>query len=511
MSCRETLLSSLSQRQSLRDILKIGAADSRLVEVRAMLLASGISRAHGALQESLASATYMTRLIQPCNDVGITIDAAVNLEAANALWELGEMSSSIGMLHQLSDLGSDLKSQTVKVSKSELLAKLGYQVSTARLETPDRIIANYLQPALAELGKSGQEKIAGRVYHEFAAFCDQQLQDPAGIEELERLRKLREERQSEVSELSRISRTEPKKRNVSKALGEAKQWYQIDNSEFTRLSESRAGFLRQSLENYLLTLAVSENHDKDALRFSALWFEHSDAPIANQAVHGKLDKVPTRKFAPLMNQLTSRLLDRDEPFQKLLAQLVLRACRDHPYHGMYQICAGTKYTGSTNQDETALARLRATKNLAAELKKTGGSGVLYSAIEQTSKAYCSLADDDGSRRRGERYKASQRIAISQSPQGSQFLAMLLRSHIPPPTMHIDIAVDCNYSDLPIIAKVEPNMEIASGISAPKVVTVLASNGRKYKQLVSRLPFRTSISMLTLYRSRVAMMISVRTQ
>lgn len=82
-----------------------------------------MSRRHGALQNALATATYLTQLIKPCEDAGINIAAAVKLESANVLWAQGEMAASIRMLQELHQ-SFDAKSQLIHVGKSELLAKL---------------------------------------------------------------------------------------------------------------------------------------------------------------------------------------------------------------------------------------------------------------------------------------------------------------------------------------------------------------------------------------------------
>jgi ataxia telangiectasia mutated family protein len=136
-------------------MIDVGALDTRLVEVQSALLASTINRAHNALQESLSLATSMIGLIGPCLEVGVNSEVAIHLEAANALWDQGEMASSIGMLQAL-DNPPLLKNQTIPVGRSNLLSKIGHRVSVARLEKADRIIEKYLKPALRELkGKTG--------------------------------------------------------------------------------------------------------------------------------------------------------------------------------------------------------------------------------------------------------------------------------------------------------------------------------------------------------------------
>jgi serine-protein kinase ATM len=50
-------------------------------------------------------------------------------------------------------------------------------------------------------------------------------------------------------------------------------------------------------------------------------------------------------------------------------------------------------------------------------------------------------------------------------------------------MQIDFAADMDYSKVPVMTRFESVMTIASGVSAPKILTAIASNGEKYKQLV----------------------------
>lgn len=93
------------------------------METRALLSSTQMSRRHGALQNALAGATYLNRMIQPCKDLGLDIQAAVQLETAGVLWDEGEMATSIKMLQDLLPT-VDTGKHAIRVGKSELLAKL---------------------------------------------------------------------------------------------------------------------------------------------------------------------------------------------------------------------------------------------------------------------------------------------------------------------------------------------------------------------------------------------------
>lgn len=480
LSCRTTTLSTLNQQPRLQQMMNVKALDARLVEVQSALLASSINRAHNALQESLSLATSMIGLIEPCHAVAVNPEVAIHLETANALWDQGEMASSIGMLQSLDNVVL-LKNQTIPIGRSNLLSKIGQQVSVARLEKADRIIEKYLKPALKELRGRTSGSEPGEVFHQFAVFCDQQLQDPDSLEDLERLKKLSKDKAEEVKSYKKLYRdagTPEDKKKYSTHLRKHETWLKLDEEELQRHNSSRDEFLRQCLENYLLALAASDDHDGNALRFSALWLEHSEDTLANEAVSKQLKQVPSRKFAPLMNQLASRLQHTSVKFQQLLFNLVLKICTEHPYHGMYQIYAGAN-SRTNPKDDSAVSRKTATVKIANELTRQQSTEKIWLAIQSTNKYYCYLAAEKDD----QRYKTGRKISLKDSQALTRLQASFTKFHVPPPTMQIELSPALDYSNIPYMARLEPHMTIASGVSLPKIITALGSNGVKFKQLV----------------------------
>ena len=524
LSCRGTTLSTLSQNPRLQTIVGIVPLDARLVEVHTALLASDLNRSHNALQESLTVTTALISLIDPCKDVGLTVEAAIRLEEAHVLWDQGEMASSIGMLQDLWE-GPGLDKQTISIGRADLLSRIGSQISVARLEKPDDILQNYLKPALSELKGKCKGEEAGKVFHQFAVFCDQQLQDPDSIEDLERLERLRREKADDVDRLSSMLTKTPNskdKRSISAQLAKSKTWLKIDDDELHRHRKSREEFLQKCLENYLLALQASDEHDKNALRLTALWLEHSGETKANATVAVYLDGVPTRKFAPLMNQLSSRLQDSahgavttvssesdplkseetnsETSFQKQLFSLVLRICIDHPFSGMYQIYA-TAHSRPNQKDEAAVSRRNAAGNISKRLLENSKSAVIWSSILHTNKVYCLFAAE-----KDDRYKSGRKIALKESPNGRALQNTIAKYPVPPPTMRIKLAADCDYSRIPSMSRLDPQIAIASGVSCPKVITVVGTDGLRYKQLVCSSFFPVMVGSANESRLREAMMI-----
>jgi serine-protein kinase ATM len=300
-------MSMISQHASLLNGAKIDTVASRQCHVEVLLLSSKIYRYHQASQESLNISTWLSDLTPICANLGLNIDAAAKAEVASSLWDYGETAMSIRILQGI-ERDPSIKKQSIPVSRSHLLSTLAHHVSEARLEKPHDIQRSYLEPALKELRGSHAGKEAGQVFHQFAVFCDEQLQDPASLEDLERLQGLRAAKSSEVAGLKDLiaSTKDSHTRNkLSHALSKERLWLDLDEQELRRVEHTRAEFVRLSIENYLLSLIASDEHNNDALRFTALWLERSSVEATNVAVSRYLKEVPTRKFAGLMNQLTS--------------------------------------------------------------------------------------------------------------------------------------------------------------------------------------------------------------
>lgn len=123
LSSRETLFNVLSANNAVIDSLHTRVATIRNMEAEALVSSSTISRRHGAIQESLASVTYLSDIVPQCKSAGLDIEATAQYEVANVLWDQGEMTTSIRMHQNLIDQTS-FDSQNVELSLPVLLARL---------------------------------------------------------------------------------------------------------------------------------------------------------------------------------------------------------------------------------------------------------------------------------------------------------------------------------------------------------------------------------------------------
>jgi ataxia telangiectasia mutated family protein len=93
--------------------------------------------------------------------------------------------------------------------------------------------------------------------------------------------------------------------------------------------------------------------------------------------------------------------------------------------------------------------------------------------------YCALAAEKDPAK----YKVGKKMSLSASPAGSKLIHMLSKCKTPTPTMQIPLRADMDYSKIPVVVAFDSTMSIASGVSAPKIITAVASNGTRYRQLV----------------------------
>jgi ataxia telangiectasia mutated family protein len=357
----------------------------------------------------------------------------------------------------------------------------------ARLEQPAQIMSEYLAPAIAELNGLAQGDVAGRVFHQYASFCDAQLHNPDLNADFDRIRRMRDTRGKEVEHFRNLAKTTKDKTLKDRYMKEYRKtsnWFKLDKEEYDRLRDARESFMTQSLENYLLALSASDAHNNDVLRFFALWLEFADSDLANASVGKHLGNVPTAKFVRLMNQLSSRLLNDQTPFQDLLSGLVLHIAIDHPFHAMHHISAGSSAISATGS-ESAKSRMGAAKAIAGRLKGAGdtNTSAIWHNISQTDRMYHNLAILHDHKGRDTIFKAGRDLALDDYRDGRSLTTKMKDFKLPPPTMDIPVRPDKNYRNVPRVIGFLPKMRIANGLSAPKIVVARCSDGRSFKQLV----------------------------
>lgn len=478
ISSRSTLFGVLAQNSDILKELRVGVRASKTLEVQSLLQLARLAREHGILQEALSATTQASLLAAQAKSSGLNVTAAAEIETALILWETGEASTSVKMLRNVLAAG-DSESQDLPIGHSGLLAQLAHQLADARLEKPDEILASCLKPAIENLRGRSEGSEAGKVFHEFAAFCEQQLQNPGNLEDFNRIARLRVKKREQIADLKALAsnpkKTHTEREEARKAGSRTQQWFDIDETEFKRLKESRDTFLQQSLQNYLLALHASDQHDICVLRFFALWLESADAPAANAVVSKHLPVVPSWKFAVLNNQLMSRLENEETDFQRSLKTLVHRICTDHPHHTLHQLYAATR-APTRNDDTAAQSRFRAARGIRSALQNDKHKGDFVKRVFETNGQYNLFAQT-------EIPKGSRKIAVESFPPAVKMTQYVVQKHVPPATISVPLHPDGKYPDIPTVVNWGPDINVMNGNSHPMALTAIASNGTRYKQLL----------------------------
>ncbi|KAK0289904.1 Serine/threonine-protein kinase tel1 [Friedmanniomyces endolithicus] len=475
---RSLLFSVLSQNATLLEDMHISLRTCQVIEVESLLSVAQLARNNGNLQEALSAATQLSLLLKDAKvSTGLNFSAASMQETAAVLWETGEAAASVKMLRSIMSAG-DGEQQDLPIGESGLLASLARQLADARLEKPNEILDHCLRPAIKHLKDRNEGQEAGKVFYEFAAFCDRQLQHPGNTQDFNRIVRLRDKKLADVEELDEMSKKSRKGTVDRKEVNKARQWFEIDDAEYQRLKLARDDFLQQSLQNYLLALHASDDHDMCVLRFFAMWLESCGSNPANAIVSSHLGGVPSRKFVVLNNQLMSRLENDQSDFQNLLKKLMQRICADHPHHSLHHLFSATRKPASGG-DNAARSRYEAATSIRTALHAIPQKVDLITRVFRADNAYDEFAYSsvesllqDG----------KMKVSVKQFRPAETLIGRIRNYQVPPATISVPLRADSNYNDVPEVHKFSTTMSIMGGLSHPKVLTAIASDGKAYKQL-----------------------------
>jgi ataxia telangiectasia mutated family protein len=354
----------------------------------------------------------------------------------------------------------------------------GHHIGEARLENPDEIIRNYLEPALQNLKGSTAGPEAGQVFHTFAVFCDRQLHNPDFIQEFDRVSKAHQKWEKEVDAYRSAltsSRSKHSTRQLQKDMDTAQKWLNLNNGEYKRYVSARESLIVQCLENYLRSLAAWDDHDSDALRLFSIWLEWAEKSAANDVVSKQIGQVPSAKFAILMNQLTSILQNDSSIFQLTLKGLIGRICVDHPFQSLHHIFGPVHGRGMA---EPSSSRSLAIQGIAETFKKNKHAFECWGRIYRANSMYHDLA-----MYKDKLIAAGRDLTLESIPPSAKLIGRIRDLKVPPATLRIPLRRDKDYKSVPTITHFLSKMTIATGISAPKIVTAIGSDGERYKQLV----------------------------
>lgn len=449
--------------------------------------------------------------------------ALVSQEFANVLWDQGEHKVAVQFLKDLIRLHfRDKKSETTRdhTQKASLLARLvtcsidydlqwinyhkkqGSWISEACLEKPMDIWTHYFRPAaliVTELSATVDRPKASiaTVYHQCAVFADRQyhtiLRSPDAIKwklYAERKEKEIQHRKEQMLRTQSGSRAFAELRHDQE---KAEKLYREDTQRYKKHSESLSTFLQQAIDMYSRCLQAADDFDNDGhIRLVSLWFANFNDNDLQDKARLSIDRIPSRKFVFLAHQLSARLAKpANDPVtgsQDTLQNLILRMCREHPFHSLYQVYCLRPAPGATYGGRRSSARLDlpvsqgeravAAADIFDRLRAEPSSNRQVIDVEQVCDAHLQWA------------KRPIRGSVDKNRNGpyeipSDMLILKLNNiRVPVLTLNTPIDLALQYQNCIWISHYEKTFETAGGLNIPKICYCRGSDGTKYKQLVS---------------------------
>ncbi|SJX64421.1 related to TEL1-telomere length control protein [Sporisorium reilianum f. sp. reilianum] len=526
LNTRQSLLHSARQRMQINqigDVLDGPAEQVARVERLLLVQLSRRAREHEKLQKAI-NATAQAEKIE------LALGDGANLareEFAAVLWDQNEHPPAIQLLSQIVDGLAVTAQSSVQQRRrgARLLALLAQWRATARSQHPREIDRSLFEPAIKLLATSSASDVAkdvsasaelSEIAYQWARFAEEHHRG-SDLAEITRLRLYIKSRADEIDQNKREYDRTSSKTERGKLLQFQRQAEKILRQDQTRLTEleaSRTHFLRRSVAMYARALSSSDGNDDAVARLVSLWFENADDAELNRLLAGCLSSIPSRKFVPLMHQLSARLTEVPDqsdpmaPFQSNLTQLLLRMCHDHPFHCLYAIFALIKTgadakaatqrsssrsslapsDGSAASSTPQILRSTAAEKIWNQIKRRTSLGKRIRTFEELCLAFVEWAEFDLTSRPDRYFQSSGAIkkgALRMPPSGELRLARMRDLDVPVATARLEIDPTCKYESFVSIARYSETFTTAGGIHLPKISECIGSDGKRYKQLFKR--------------------------
>lgn len=449
--------------------------------IRTLLLHCRYARQSRELQRAMTGTVRLRSLVdEPLSAEEVALKRiATTIEEAAVAWELGGNSSiAVSMLRRSAMEPMFYKSNPY-FSPPEVLALIGHWSHKARHDSPAQILEAYMNRAVETIrGQTIDSEVSGRVYHLFAHFCDDTGHDSLRQERTDQLERQNASREEEVKDLTnmiRTARTKEAKEEAMSHLNKITRVLKQDSEELSRLKAEQANVMRTALEYYVKGLEASDEFPQDVGRFVAIWLEFSEQSSVIGSIGPLLEDIPSHKMVEWAPQLISRLVTCDslkDTFSKQLLSLVVRICAHHPFQTVYMVI-NHQVVPRNSGDESLKARI------AVEIAKrvrASGANELVRKMTSFAERLVDLSTVSAKNR-------SVLTFDSSKVDRTWWMKTLPTLNLPPPVMTVPIRSDRAYDNVTTIVAVNREMEIASGLSAPKVVSLRLSDGRVFRMLV----------------------------
>ncbi|KAF8480561.1 hypothetical protein JB92DRAFT_3041117 [Gautieria morchelliformis] len=502
IATRMSLLYSVKQREQreqIGDLETDFVAGLRQLEQKCLLRLSEAARHSENYQTALNAIMHAQRLAR-------VPSFEVSQEFANVLWLLKEHKPAVEYLKNLVvGAAAPAPNHQEATKRALVLSRLGTWSSEACLQKPTDIREQYFaQGTTLLLGSESQEvdetmdPALAVVFQQYALFAEEQYHAILRSPEVSRLKVYVERKKQELEQLSeslRRTTSDSSRSHLSQHQRKATAIYEEDVAQFSVHTESRKTFLVQAIDMYSRCLQASDEFDDSAvIRLCSLWFANFGESDIQPNFSQAFARIASRKFIFLAHQLSARLSKPDKVSTRVshaqnnLQSLILRMCREHPFHSLYQVWALQQ--GATNNEHDNSRRQsakgasvfmnsgrgRAAADILHMCRQDGPNVARVQAIELLCSAYLEWAQ----------YPLKGKSAYKTNRVQHEMPKIRLRdlSNLPVPvsTAYTPLDTTLQYASIVTVAKFSRKFTLAGGQNLPKISDCVGSDGRNYKQL-----------------------------
>ncbi|KAH9888765.1 hypothetical protein C8Q73DRAFT_708136 [Cubamyces lactineus] len=507
LTTRVSLVRSIrqkEQRDQIGDLRSLFCESLLDLERRSLLCLSERARDASEAQISLNSVVQAQNLER-------NPSSAVSREFANVLWLMKEPKLAIKSLGALTTTTPDnsmaLDDDTSMFTRATLLAQLGSWSAEASMKKPSKIVADCFSPAVDLILKSQVEASTERVhsaasvFHQFAIFAERQYhtisKSPDALRWKLYIDRKRDEIKQRANQIQRMTAQNAEWWALKKQQDHAQILLAQDQERAKEHLGQRNTFLSHAIEMYSRCLSLSDNFDEDSpIRLCSLWlanFENDDATLRFDVALGR---IPSRKFVFLAHQLTARLSSEQAPTsrnQPILQGVILRMCREHPFHSvfpLYCIKADRQSSSSQASGSRRQSGRHASQTSSSQVERTTAAATIFSKLLSDEHVSQRIKDVElvcNASLEWAKYPIKNPSGKGKVPKSAAvpdglLIRQVVDVKVPVITAHTPIDPTTQYQDCDWIAKFESHYTTAGGVNLPKIIKCIGASGHYYKQL-----------------------------
>lgn len=486
----ETFENLLLSRQIVFEMIATNGNDLNdwILEVNELHRFNKLMTIKNEIQNSINIAVHLDKIskIPHLKDNDI-IQRISKFNLALAFWvEHSETTFPVSTLKMIIDEGDE---SNERLSIPYITAVLTQWLDESKQETPENIMKRYIEPTTDKLDQMNDSNLIdiGETYRIFAEFCDKQLRSNELNELIFKVRASLLKLQKDIQTLGKILKSgDGKDKHGLKQIARLKGIYGTKKSELKKLEVERDNLINKAIKFYLMSISFDNDGDdggdnNNVDRFCALWMENNEVSIDIK----ELIQLPTYKFVPWNNQLTSRLMMGTNEFQMTLQKLVTNIAQWHPFQTLYMI-KSLRINKHESIDATVKSRGEVCESIWKYLMgksimlNVEGFKDLLGHIDSICEKMVEISTVKSNEKR------LKSIDVGSLKNGRWWFNELPTFNFPSPVMTIPIKPQGVYksSELVTIVSIDRKIAIAlTGVSAPKIMKLNLSNGSSQRMLL----------------------------